>query len=105
MALRGIRQASTFTGYCAYHDDELFAPIEKRALQVNEHHAFLLAYRAMGKEIFNNQIIPSLMMWDFGTANIQSPANEAISGIVIEDPAFADLVRQDHEVFHKMGNA
>lgn len=105
LALRGIRQASTFTGYCAYHDDELFAPIEKRALRVNEHHSFLLAYRAMGKEIFNKQILPSLMMWDFGAANMQRPENERVLGAVIEDPAYADLVRQDHEVFHKMGNA
>ena len=48
----GINKASTFTGFCEFHDDSLFAPIEKRPLQLTRRHAFLLAFRAVSKELF-----------------------------------------------------
>lgn len=48
----GINKASTFTGFCEFHDDSLFAPIEKRPLQLTRRHAFLLAFRAISKELF-----------------------------------------------------
>ena len=55
MMRKGIKQASTFTGFCSYHDDILFAPIEKRPLVLNEHHALLLTYRCLSKELFNKR--------------------------------------------------
>lgn len=43
----GRSRASTFLGLCAKHDEQLFAPIEKRGLDVHDlQHRFLLAYRA-----------------------------------------------------------
>ena len=48
----GIKQASTFYGFCKYHDDRLFAPIEKKPLNLNEHHALLLAYRSISIHIY-----------------------------------------------------
>ena len=48
----GINRASTFTGFCMFHDDQLFAPIEKHTLQLNRRHAFLLAYRGITKELY-----------------------------------------------------
>jgi hypothetical protein len=50
--LVGINQASTFTGFCALHDNQIFAPIEKNPFKECEEHAFLLAYRALCKELF-----------------------------------------------------
>jgi hypothetical protein len=42
------KAATTFTGLCSEHDNSLFAPIEKGALDLdNPEHAFLLAYRSV----------------------------------------------------------
>lgn len=50
--LMGIGQASTFTGFCAKHDDQLFADIEKSPIRATGRHAWLLAYRALCRELF-----------------------------------------------------
>jgi hypothetical protein len=48
----GINRASTFTGFCKYHDNSLFAPIEDHPLQISQHHALLLAFRAICRELY-----------------------------------------------------
>jgi hypothetical protein len=58
--LIGVSQASTFTGFCAKHDDEFFAPIEKYALQPCAQHVFLLAYRAVCHELYDKRGVTSL---------------------------------------------
>lgn len=50
--LIGLNDASTFTGFCSFHDSEVFAPIERHAFQATQHHAFLLSYRSICREIF-----------------------------------------------------
>jgi hypothetical protein len=47
----GRNEASTFTGLCALHDQELFRPIEVGSFRLTRpEHKFLLAYRAVLKE-------------------------------------------------------
>jgi hypothetical protein len=48
----GINQASTFNGFCKYHDDIIFAPLEKERFKKTEQQCFLLAYRAFAKEFY-----------------------------------------------------
>lgn len=50
--LTGINNASTFRGFCARHDNELFAPIEDCPLQLNGEHALLLNYRSLSREVY-----------------------------------------------------
>lgn len=50
--LIGINKASTFTGFCNYHDTMLFKPIETNEFLSNNEHTFLLGYRAICKEYF-----------------------------------------------------
>ena len=38
----GIGKASTFTGFCARHDDSTFAPVEKQAFSASQHQCSLL---------------------------------------------------------------
>ena len=68
--LLGLKKASTFTGFCGYHDKTTFAPIEDHPFQSTHHHAFLLAYRAICKEIFlkeaNWEDIPLIRLLDKG---------------------------------------
>ena len=48
----GIREASTFRGFCGRHDNELFAPIEKEPFTGTEEQVALLGYRAICYELF-----------------------------------------------------
>ena len=48
----GTRKASTFTGFCARHDNELFAPLEKEPFSGTIEQIALLGYRAICYEIY-----------------------------------------------------
>lgn len=53
--LIGIQRASTFTGFCARHDDQLFAPIEKVPFRGCPEQILLLGYRALCREVFTKK--------------------------------------------------
>lgn len=55
MELVGIKNASTFTGFCTHHDATTFAPIEQRPLAATQEHTFLLGFRAISQEIFKKR--------------------------------------------------
>lgn len=46
----GIKNASTFMGFCSYHDNSMFEPIENNSFTLNQEAAFLLAFRALTYE-------------------------------------------------------
>jgi hypothetical protein len=48
----GINNASTFNGFCKYHDDVIFAPLEKESFVASQKQCFLLAYRAFAREYY-----------------------------------------------------
>jgi hypothetical protein len=51
LQLVGRNQASTFTGFCSYHDAEMFRPIDTQDVDpANPEHLFLLAYRSVSRE-------------------------------------------------------
>jgi hypothetical protein len=50
-SLIGIREASTFTGFCSYHDSETFAPLEKAVFIGSPEQITLLGYRALCREV------------------------------------------------------
>ena len=72
--LVGVGHASTFTGMCAFHDDQTFAPIEKKPFVACPEHAFLLAYRHSCKEVFTKR----------AAAKLFSPLRTADAGQSIE---------------------
>jgi hypothetical protein len=53
--LKGIKEASTFTGFCAHHDSETFQPIDIGELFPTEEQAFLLSYRALCREFLQRR--------------------------------------------------
>jgi len=53
--LVGVNNASTFTGFCSFHDDATFKPIEKNSFSPTEQHTFLLGYRAICKALFGKR--------------------------------------------------
>lgn len=66
----GVNQASTFPGFCAYHDKALFAPIEDQEFESTPRNTALLGYRAVAKEIFakdqSKALVPKMRMFDKG---------------------------------------
>lgn len=47
----GIGEASTFAGFCAHHDNELFGPVEKQPFQGTLEQIAILGYRAICHEL------------------------------------------------------
>jgi hypothetical protein len=57
----GINQASTFTGFCSHHDNLLFSPIEDEDFTITESNCFLIAYRAIAREVFVKISVSSIL--------------------------------------------
>ena len=53
--LVGIKQASTFTGFCEYHDRKPFELIENNSFVPEKKQCFLLSYRALCRELFTKK--------------------------------------------------
>lgn len=47
----GWKQASTFPGFCGHHDKQLFEPLEDKPFIGSKEQCFLIAYRALAKEL------------------------------------------------------
>lgn len=92
----GINRASTFTGFRKYHDDTLFAPIEKFPLNLTRRHAFLLAFRVVSHEFFLKR----------RAVEIQIPDGTPFPEIMLKYQAGARLAITDLETVHQqMGKA
>ena len=50
--LRGIKDTSTFNGFCKKHDRELFSEIENKSFVCSRKQLFLFAYRAVCRESY-----------------------------------------------------
>ena len=48
----GINKVSVFKGFCKYHDNKLFEPIDNHDLKPTKQQVFLYAYRSLCKELF-----------------------------------------------------
>ena len=51
----GIGNASTFMGFCSFHDNKLFEPIENNSFNLNNETAFLLSFRSISYEHYMKQ--------------------------------------------------
>ncbi|MCV6611698.1 MAG: hypothetical protein OIF55_13065 [Amphritea sp.] len=51
----GVKKASTFSGFCKRHDNDLFQPIDDFPLQPNAEQIALYAYRCICREFFVKQ--------------------------------------------------
>ncbi len=58
--LVGINLASTFNGFCSIHDNRIFSKIENQAFVSSQEQCFLLAYRALTRELYAKKSAASL---------------------------------------------
>ena len=52
---RGVQQASTFLGFCGYHDNETFKPIDDGVLEPTAEQIALYLYRGVCKEAYEKE--------------------------------------------------
>jgi len=57
----GINKASTFTGFCSFHDKSLFSPIEDEEFEITKLNCFLVAYRSVARELFVKNRVSSTL--------------------------------------------
>jgi SEC-C motif-containing protein len=55
--LIGVNRASTFTGFCHRHDSSTFEPIDQPVTALTDGHIFLVAYRALCRELFTKTAV------------------------------------------------
>lgn len=53
----GYNKASTFTGFCGKHDNEVFSPLEKSKFDGNAEQCFLIGYRAICHELYQKRAL------------------------------------------------
>jgi hypothetical protein len=54
-SLIGLNQASTFTGFCGFHDSKTFRKLETEPFESTQEKCFLLSYRAFSFELFKKR--------------------------------------------------
>jgi len=60
----GINQASTFTGFCSYHDREIFSEIENKEIIFSKKQCSLLAYRSIVMELYKKDLMSKIFSKD-----------------------------------------
>jgi hypothetical protein len=53
--LAGVGRATTFNGFCAAHDEEMFRPVETGSPILSDTSVFLLSFRAVAYELFTKR--------------------------------------------------
>jgi len=51
-----INSASTFTGFCSYHDNKLFKEFEDSSFKIKPNQLALLSYRAICRELYTKRV-------------------------------------------------
>ncbi|KGX85886.1 YecA family protein [Pontibacillus litoralis] len=60
MTKYGRKEASVFTGFCGYHDNKLFQPIEDNGFNKSAEHIFLYTYRCFAIEFHKKQEVSKM---------------------------------------------
>ena len=104
MIKRGIKRASTFTGYCSFHDNELFKPIEDDHFQLIQQHVALLTYRTLSMELYKKRRLSELQQEGLDINGETDISATFQSYYEMLEPA-NQLALLDIEVLHDMGKA
>lgn len=89
----GRKEASTFTGFCGYHDKTLFQPIEDHDFIGTEEQVFLYIYRAFALEYHKKQEAVRIEQAMFA----QKPSIAAIPDRAIGGKTGFDMAVSDYE--------
>lgn len=99
LALRGVAQCTTFSGFCQAHDKSVFAPVEDVPFSGTPEQCFLLYFRSLAREFYAKRareaMTPTFRELDRGRdvaqqVEIQRYATDCEKGLSL---AFRDLNR------------
>jgi hypothetical protein len=86
--LLGINKASTFTGFCSFHDNAIFSKIERQSFMASQERCFLLAYRSLTRELYNAKALVPLLdlmrQTDRGKPLVQQFAIQHMTNLISE---------------------
>ncbi|HLP89681.1 MAG TPA: hypothetical protein VK184_13950 [Nostocaceae cyanobacterium] len=75
----GRKKATTFTGFCNYHDTKIFIPIESKDYQERDkEQEFIFAYRALAKEYHVKKTSIEILKRAINNTSPQVPAREIL---------------------------
>jgi len=77
----GINKASTFTGFCSFHDKSLFSPFEDSPFDLSNHQCFLIMYRTVARELFTKESCQNM----FGLVKDMDKGRDVFEQIYIQD--------------------
>jgi hypothetical protein len=89
----GYRIASTFMGFCALHDNQMFKPIESGVPVIDLETSFLLSFRAMAYEVYQKEMAISLIPLEL----------ELDRGRSFEEQAMIQSYYHDYHIGEKLG--
>jgi hypothetical protein len=91
----GVRKATTFTGFCEFHDTTIFRPIEVYDYTPgNKEQEFLFAYRALAKEYYTKteNYISTKRLYEIITNNdFESMRKYINEGYIVSPSHLAEL--------------
>ncbi len=95
----GIRSASTFSGFCRKHDNELFRPIDDSYLEPNDEQIFLYAYRCLCREYFIKENAVALTGSDYGETDLNEEETTMIEALALGQRLGFHYLKQ-HKTFY-----
>lgn len=78
---KSIHKFSTFKGFCKYHDNLVFEPIDNYALEPNPKQATLYAYRSICREVYVKENSLRLLSKQLSTFKAENRTKEYISDL------------------------
>lgn len=93
----GIKQASIFTGFCSYHDREIFSEIENKEMIFSKKQCSLLAYRSIVMELYKKDLMSEIFSKDSILEYSKQPIEYSNNPIVQ-----ANILQKKYEGFMTM---
>lgn len=101
MRRQGAKEASTFFGFCDYHDSKLFAPIENNDFDESDLHLFLHSFRSFAHSY--HTILQNIKM--FSKLANEKKIDVSIPISSLKETLFeADRMRNEFQIIFENGN-
>jgi hypothetical protein len=102
----GIHKATTFHGFCATHDNELFRPLETREFAFEEIQIALLGFRAFSHELYckDAQLDLNTMMKDYMVERPALQSLDRLEYLVATQSAVQNARNNLTEAWRQFGN-
>ena len=97
--LVGLKQASTFTGFCGTHDNSIFDPLESGPFVATPEQCFLLGYRGFAREAFTKKAqYESLEIQRKAARNLHGMKRVMTERMIEAQEASVSIALRDHGV-------